>query len=91
MKFLKTMLSVLCFLAIGACTAICLYEVYNSYISKDPKNVVTYRQLMQNSKEYALDYKASEDYATPGIATADSATVDYAFPATVYDQNQNTK
>ena len=80
MKFLKTMLSVLCFLAIGACTVICLYEVYNSYISKDPKNVITYRQLMQDSKEYSYGYKATEDIAiteevaSPAIATVETAT-----------------
>ena len=78
MKFLRTMLSVLCFLAIGACTVICLYEAYNSYIAKEPKTVITYRHLAtQDNGDFSSGYtKATEDTASSDVATTEKADVE---------------
>ena len=79
MKFMKNALSVFCFLAIAACTVICLYEVYNSYISKEPKNVITYRELaMQDGKDFSEGITATEENASPDVATPEVATEDLA-------------
>jgi hypothetical protein len=42
MKLLKGLFSGTCLVLVAAGTGICLYELYNSFISPEPKNVITY-------------------------------------------------
>ncbi len=65
-KVLKVLVSVSCFLAIAGCTLICLYEVYNSYISSDPRNIETYHQAAVNGLDKSK--KATADVASPDNA-----------------------
>ena len=65
-KVLKVLVSVSCFLAIAGCTLICLYEVYNSYISKDPRNIETYHKAAVNGLDKSN--KATADVASPDDA-----------------------
>ena len=79
----KMILSVLCMIAVCSATAVCLYEVYNSYLSADPKNIVTYHAAAtQKDADFSIplpEEKATEDVATFSDAYALS-TPDYADP-----------
>ena len=81
-KILKVLVSVSCFLAIAGCTVICLYEVYNSYISSDPRNIETYHQAAINRSVNGTG-KATAEVASPDTAGHDKASPDSA--ATGFD------
>ena len=80
--FIKLTMSLLCLGLIIACTIISFYEVYNSYLAEDPKNIVTYHQAAVNndSRYRQLPDKATEDDAdmvviiNDAVATPEEAT-----------------
>ena len=76
-KILKVLVSISCFLAIAGCTVICLYEVYNSYISSDPRNIETYHQAAINGSVKGIG-KATAEVASPDTASPDKASPESA-------------
>lgn len=50
-KILKIILSCFCLVSVGGCVYICLYEIYNSYFSEEPKNIVTYHNATQSNAD----------------------------------------
>ena len=64
----KLIISFLCLTSLIVCTMVCIYEVYNSYLSSDPKNLVTYHQA------YATGSNADYLIKNSGIATSGDAT-----------------
>ena len=78
-KLFKHLISAACFFAIVACTFICTYEVYNSFLSSDPRNIEIYHQMASEKSDFFATYdKASPEIATPDSATPDVATEDTA-------------
>ncbi|MGN0165200.1 MAG: trypsin-like peptidase domain-containing protein [Lachnospiraceae bacterium] len=50
-KLFKFVLSCCCLVAVGGCAYICLYEIYNSYFSDEPKNIVTYHKATSSTAD----------------------------------------
>ena len=77
-KLFKILFSVACFALIVGCTVICIYEVYNSFLSSDPRNIEVYHQMADKSDFFATSGIATNDTATPEEATTDVATPEIA-------------
>lgn len=62
-KVLKIILSGLCLVAVSGCAYICLYEIYNSYFAKEPKNVITYHKATapDTGTSSTIDKTADDD------------------------------
>lgn len=50
-RILKIILSCFCLVSVGGCMYICLYEIYNSYFSEEPKNIVTYHNATRSNAD----------------------------------------
>lgn len=60
----KLLLSCCCVIIIGGSTYICLYEIYNSFFSSQPKNIVTYHSATQGNAtatSQSIDKEQPED------------------------------
>jgi hypothetical protein len=74
MNLLKGLLSGTCLVLVAAGTGICLYELYNSYFSSEPKNVITYHLATANTAD---DIQTTyEDVITDGFDNSSFSSSD---------------
>ena len=71
---MRGLFTAMCLAAILFCAGVSVYEIYNSYIAEEPKNITVYQTLATlNNTGKATDGDAK---ASPGdaLATEDDAT-----------------
>ncbi len=74
MNLLKGLLSGTCLVLVAAGTGICLYELYNSYFSSEPKNVITYHLATASTAD---DIQTTyEDVITDGFDNSSFSSSD---------------
>lgn len=90
-KLMRGLFTAMCLAAILFCAGVSVYEIYNSYIAEEPKNITVYQTLATlNNTGKATDGDAK---ASPGdaLATEDDATATEDDAVTTDDEEAATE